>query len=110
MIARIVANNVSSDGRIESVNVSRKPAMIARKPADDCEQLQLTSSTLPQVSLTGLHHFSLAAYGLPHPCLRLTPVVTGSRLKTRYEMGWVGPFSVALSATSEPAPRGALAG
>ena len=41
MIARIVANNVSSDGRIESVNVSRKPAMIARKPADDCEQLQL---------------------------------------------------------------------
>ena len=66
---------------------------------------QLTSSTLPQVSLTGLHHFSLAAYGLPHPCLRLTPAVTGSRLKTRYEMGWVGPFSVALSATSEPAPR-----
>jgi hypothetical protein len=69
---------------------------------------KLTSSTLPQVSLTGLHHFSLAAYGLPHPCLRLTPAVTGSRLKTRYEMGWVGPFSVALSATSEPAPRGAL--
>jgi hypothetical protein len=68
---------------------------------------KLTSSTLPQVSLTGLHHFSLAAYGLPHPCLRLTPAVTGSRLKTRYEMGWVGPFSVALSATSKPAPRGA---
>jgi hypothetical protein len=69
---------------------------------------RLTSSTLPQVSLTGLHHFSLAAYGLPHPCLRLTDAVTGHRLKTRYEMGWVGPFSVALSATSEPAPRGAL--
>ena len=68
---------------------------------------QLTSSTLPQVSLTGLNHFSLAAYGLPHPGLRLTPAVTGSRLKTRYEMGWVGPFSVALSATSEPALRGA---
>ena len=51
---------------------------------------------------------SLAAYSLPHPCLRLTPAVTGSRLKTRYEMGWVGPFSVALSATSEPAPRDAL--
>ena len=69
---------------------------------------KLTSSTLPQVSLTGLNHFSLAAYGLPHPCLRLTHAVTGHRLKTRYEMGWVGPFSVALSATSEPAPRSAL--
>jgi hypothetical protein len=32
MIARIVANNVS-----------RKPAMIARKPADDCEQLQVAA-------------------------------------------------------------------
>lgn len=60
---------------------------------------KLTSSTLPQVSLTGIHHFSLAADGLPHPRLRLTPAVTGSRLKTRYEMGWIGLFSVALSAT-----------
>ena len=69
---------------------------------------KLTSSTLPQVSLTGLYHFSPKAYGLPHPCLRLTHAVTGDRLKTRYEMGWVGPFSVALSATSEQALRGAL--
>ena len=41
MIARIVANNVSSDGRIKSVNLSRKRPMIARKPADDCERLQI---------------------------------------------------------------------
>jgi hypothetical protein len=41
MMARIIANNVSSDGRIESVNVSRKELMMARKPADDGEQLHL---------------------------------------------------------------------
>ncbi len=46
---------------------------------------KLTSSTLPKVSLTGLYHFSLSAYGLQHPYLRLTHVVTniGSRLGTR---------------------------
>ena len=69
---------------------------------------KLTSSTLPQVSLTGLNHFSLTAYGLPHPCLRLTSAVTDRRPKTRYEICWVGTFSVALSATSEQALRGAL--
>ena len=48
-----------------------------------------------------------AAYGLPHPVDALPLPLPVTRLKTRYEMGWVGPFSVALSATSETAPRGA---
>ena len=69
---------------------------------------KLTSSTLPQVSLTGLNHFNLPAYGLPPPCLRLTSAVTDRRPKTRYEMCRVSTFSVALSATNEQAPHGAL--
>ena len=44
MIARIVASNVSSDGRIESINLSRKRPMIARKPADDCKRLHLPAT------------------------------------------------------------------
>ena len=55
-----------------------------------------------QADPTQRRHFSLAAYGLPAPGLRLTPVVTDSQPKTWYGMGWVGPFAVALSATSEP--------
>ena len=41
MIASTVAENVSTAPPIESVNLSRKRPMIARKPADDCERLQL---------------------------------------------------------------------
>ena len=39
MMASTVANNVSSNGRIKSVNLSRKRPMIARKLADDCKRL-----------------------------------------------------------------------
>ncbi len=42
-------------------------------------------STIPNIILTGLYHFSPKAYGLPPLCLRLTRTVTrtGPRLDTR---------------------------
>lgn len=42
MIASTVAENVSTASPIESVNLSRKRPMIARKPADDCKRLHLS--------------------------------------------------------------------
>jgi hypothetical protein len=39
----------------------------------------LTPSTLSDLNLTGLNHFSQVAYGLPHLCLRLTQAVTSPR-------------------------------
>ena len=41
MIASTVAANVSTDARIESLNLSRKCRMIASRPPDDCKRLHL---------------------------------------------------------------------
>lgn len=41
MIASRGADNLSTDTRVESVNPSRKRAMIASRPPDDCKRLHL---------------------------------------------------------------------
>ena len=66
----------------------------------------LTSSAHLQIGLTGLNHFSF----------RLRPTVSSPTLnpcrylhrpKVQYTVRWVGASVVALSATSDHAPRGA---
>ena len=57
----------------------RPPALCPFAMARVLSSENLTSSTLPKVTLTGLNHFSPKAYGLQHPCLRLTAGVADSR-------------------------------
>ena len=67
----------------------------------------LTSSTLLKKPVNGAQ--SLQPYGL-RPAVSLSTLNScryRQKLKTRYEMCWVGTFSMALSATSGQAPRGA---
>lgn len=57
--------------------------------------------------LTGLNRFSLPAYGLHPPCLRLTHGVTAVRPRLGMECVGSTLFPVALAATSSSALRGA---
>ena len=57
-------------------------------PKTQCRMVssgEFSPSTIPDLGLTGLYHFSPKAYGLSPLCLRLTRIVThtGPRLDTR---------------------------
>ena len=79
-------------------------------PKTQCRMVssgEFSPSTIPDLGLTGLYHFSPKAYGLSPLCLRLTPHRYPYRPKTRYQVRWVPASWAALSAASKTAPRGA---